>query len=228
MTRDTPANILKQLDIAAVAGRFPDFDHPYVKPVTSQLRVYIDDDNWCIVLEILGVDVREGWSDCIIDSVFFFGSKSLLVENGFELLHYPVKDQDGLFCYEDVLAVNTDAEFICVEMQLIDLSTINIKDLAPGKDCLPVVDLLRELSKYHEDIWFCPEQEIKQVIPKKLMKVLQLREWYHPCLRDGTMPSQTDTFQLIADIIFTGNSTLYHPTSKANTHWSNWPQAGNV
>jgi hypothetical protein len=228
MNRDAPANILGQLDIAAVAGRFPDFDHPYVKPVTSQLRVYIDDVDCCIVLEIFGVDIREGWSDCIIDSVFFFGSKSLLVENGFELLYYPVKDQEDLFCHENVQAFNTDAKFVRVGMQLIDLSVINIEHLALENDCLPVADLLRELSKYYEDIWFCPEQEINQIIPEKLVKVLQLREWYHPRLSDGTLPSETETFKLIADVIFAGDSTLYQPTSKANTHWSNWPQAGNT
>lgn len=41
-------------------------------------------------------------------------------------------------------------------------------------------------------------------------------------------PSSYETWQLIARVIATGDTTLYKPTLKPNTHWKNWPQSGSM
>ncbi|QEC40857.1 DUF7003 family protein [Pseudobacter ginsenosidimutans] len=41
-------------------------------------------------------------------------------------------------------------------------------------------------------------------------------------------PSSYETWQLIAKVIATGDTTLYKPTLKPNTHWKNWPDSGSL
>jgi len=41
-------------------------------------------------------------------------------------------------------------------------------------------------------------------------------------------PSSYETWQLIAEVIETGDTTLYRPTLKPNTHWTNWPDSGSM
>jgi hypothetical protein len=39
-------------------------------------------------------------------------------------------------------------------------------------------------------------------------------------------PSSYETWQLIAKVIATGDSSFYQPTLQPNTHWKNWPDSG--
>lgn len=41
-------------------------------------------------------------------------------------------------------------------------------------------------------------------------------------------PSSYETWQLIAKVIATGDKTLYRPTLKPNTHWTNWLESGSL
>lgn len=41
-------------------------------------------------------------------------------------------------------------------------------------------------------------------------------------------PSSYETWQLIAKVISTGDTTLYKPTLKPNTYWKNWPGSGSM
>lgn len=45
---------------------------------------------------------------------------------------------------------------------------------------------------------------------------------------DKTRPSSYKTWQQIAKVLATGDESYYKPTSKPNTHWSNWPESGSL
>jgi hypothetical protein len=51
--------------------------------------------------------------------------------------------------------------------------------------------------------------------------ILELHEWFHSDCVSGELVSQTETFQMIAAVLETGNLALYQPTHSPNTHWSN-------
>jgi hypothetical protein len=55
---------------------------------------------------------------------------------------------------------------------------------------------------------------------------MTLSNWHHPDLVMSEKPSQTETFQQIADVILTGDKTLYNTKELTNTHWINWPEGG--
>jgi hypothetical protein len=45
---------------------------------------------------------------------------------------------------------------------------------------------------------------------------------------NDTRPSANETWQLLAKVISTGDTSLYKPTSNANTHWTNWEESGSM
>ncbi|WBB91105.1 hypothetical protein [Verrucosispora sp. WMMC514] len=44
----------------------------------------------------------------------------------------------------------------------------------------------------------------------------------------GLRPSESETFRQIADVLATGDPTRYAPGAPPNTHWSEWPESGNL
>ncbi|MES2061048.1 MAG: hypothetical protein V4456_03955 [Bacteroidota bacterium] len=46
--------------------------------------------------------------------------------------------------------------------------------------------------------------------------------------RNKKRPGAYETWQQIAKVITTGDTLLYRPTLKANTHWENWPDSGSL
>ena len=65
-------------------------------------------------------------------------------------------------------------------------------------------------------------------MPVDLPRVLVLDEWNHPDVFGGALPSQSETFLRIVDVLVEGRPELYTPGGPPNTHWSNWPEGGNV
>jgi hypothetical protein len=41
-------------------------------------------------------------------------------------------------------------------------------------------------------------------------------------------PSSYETWQQIAKVLATGDTSYYRPTLEPNTHWSNWPESGSL
>jgi hypothetical protein len=64
-------------------------------------------------------------------------------------------------------------------------------------------------------------------IPLDLPEILRLEEWHQPVF-DEPVPSQTETYRLIAEVLATGDPTLYRPTLAATTHRSYWPESGTM
>lgn len=54
-----------------------------------------------------------------------------------------------------------------------------------------------------------------------LRHLLTLREYYHPPL--PKMPSETETFRMIADVIVSGDASRYRPSEPPNTRWMDLP-----
>ncbi|WP_426060026.1 DUF7003 family protein [Hymenobacter sp. B1770] len=52
------------------------------------------------------------------------------------------------------------------------------------------------------------------------MGQLEREQW------ETTRPSSYETWQQLAKVLATGDTSHYHPTLAPNTHWSNWPESG--
>ncbi|MFE1986738.1 DUF7003 family protein [Streptomyces mirabilis] len=59
-----------------------------------------------------------------------------------------------------------------------------------------------------------------------LPDLLRLDEWNQPEDFWEAIPSGRETFQMVAEVLDSGDPTRYWPKLQATTHWSHWPDAG--
>jgi hypothetical protein len=87
-------------------------------------------------------------------------------------------------------------------------------------------ELLRLTVPKHRRPFFVTDAEITERIGKPMPLLLRLDEWRHPDKVKGEAPADSESFQMIADVIAHNDPSLYQPTEPPNTHWRNWPMAG--
>ncbi|WP_394347842.1 DUF7003 family protein [Niastella caeni] len=69
-------------------------------------------------------------------------------------------------------------------------------------------ELLRGLIPERSNLFWLTRQEIATKIPLDLPEFMTLTNWHHPDLAADEKPSDTETFQQLADVIVTGNKTF--------------------
>jgi hypothetical protein len=210
--------ILEQLDRAAADYRFPMLDNGYYYPVDVRLHGYADPDMWAIAIETLGYSPRAGNLLNVIekygnwigtpgaDNDDFIGR----IDNCAELWDLEQHDRQWL-----------EASGVLIRGQLIPFARERSGDAEPWT-------LLREIVPAHRDLFLASEEELRARIPPKLPELLRLEEWNHPDLLKGEVPSGSEAFQLIADVLVSRDPALYAPLLPPNTHWHNWPEGGSL
>ena len=77
-------------------------------------------------------------------------------------------------------------------------------------------------------LFYATETELKQMLPDDLQLIMQLDAWHHEPIKDydGPNPSECETFQLIAKVLFSKDVSNWQPTKAPSNDWRNWPEAG--
>jgi hypothetical protein len=91
-----------------------------------------------------------------------------------------------------------------------------------------VFELCRYLAAIRRNQCLATPLERRKHVPEELDQILQLEEWHHPDLAGGELPSTSETFKQLADVLESGNLSSYKPTLGSNTHWVNWPTGGTL
>lgn len=89
-------------------------------------------------------------------------------------------------------------------------------------------DLLRSLVPEHRNLLLATDGELSQRLSVELPLLLRLDQWHHPDISAGELPSESEAFKMIAEVLATGDASRYKPTQEPNTHWSNWPMGGDL
>lgn len=97
-------------------------------------------------------------------------------------------------------------------------------DASSGTD---LADVFRTLVPEHRELLLATEVELRRRIPADLPTLLQLDEWHQPDLFD-VLPSASEVYQQLADVVATADPGRYRPTEQPNTHWSSWPESGSL
>jgi hypothetical protein len=239
----TPKAILEHLDQAARDIAFPMLDNGYVYPADVRLSIYRDSVEWLMIMEQLGVFVSkvtgcEAFQNCL----YLFGSPVVLEPAlaNMDIL-YPIESlpDDQLFeddeYWEDQYEWNIrpEARALCVRGQRIAFDTSAEALAQRGLELVyppnidPVV-VLRSLLPEHRELLLATEEELDARNPTNLPLFMRLDQWFHPDLAAGDLPSDCETFQLLAKAIASGDSAVYRPTCASNTHWRNWPEGGTL
>ncbi|RZJ52806.1 MAG: hypothetical protein EOO44_10660 [Flavobacterium sp.] len=228
-------DVLKQLDNCAQEFSFPMLDNGYISPAGTKLIAYRDEKRWVIIIEAIGFSYRGGGHNGISNCLHIFGN----------CLNYDpgMQNENFLYLTDDTNDCNTfdDEEFYlnknCTSFLLRNLSfpIIHNRDkykqagiILEDEEKINAFEFLRLLNELHYDKLIATEEEIRERIPVDIPLILEEREWFHPDLVNGELPSENETFIQISKILETGNTALYKPTHNPNTHWSNWPEGGTL
>jgi hypothetical protein len=231
----TKEAILDQLDTCARDFAFPMLDNGYVYPVDQRMHIMRSDSMWMMVIETIGFNPRAGGVDGVHDCLHLFGSHlhrapGTANEDFLNPFDFP---QDGVFDEDYLWEVNPILDHLMirgrrvpVDLRPQQLAVKGIELIEPPKFDPPA--LLRSLVPEYRDILLATPDEIAQRNPQAIPACLVLDEWNHPDVCGEQLPSQSETFQMLASLIETGRLDEYRPTLPPNTHWSNWPVGGTL
>ncbi|MCC5578953.1 hypothetical protein IMZ11_25330 [Microtetraspora sp. AC03309] len=206
--------ILAQFNDAAENYRFPNLDNGYVYPTDTRMHLMRDETRWALVVELVGFNYRAA---NLVDVLHTFGN---CLTSG-----RPGTDNNDFHDRLDNAEQVSDPELGYVGDVPLQIRGRSMEvDTRAGQ---PMWDVCRLLVPAHRDLLLADEHEVRSRVPLDLPVILRLEEWHQADLFEN-LPSETETFRQIAEVLATGDATRYRPTMPPNTHWSNWPEAGEL
>lgn len=229
-------DILLQLDQCAEDFNFPVLDNGYVYPIDSRLTAYRDDQRWVLVIEIVGHAYRSGGHDGIENCHYIYGNCLNFppgMNNNHFLLVTANSDEGETFKRGVVWTLNPEVHSMMVREKKVPVSHDPAFYTARGIELesnahICVHEYMRAITPDYKIEFLAADDEIRTIIPADIPQILQLHEWHHPDLADGALPGGNETFQMIAKVLETGDTSHYHPTCQSNNHWKNWPVGGTL
>jgi hypothetical protein len=238
--------ILSVLDRCCDAFSFPMLDNGYFYLAATRLSLYRTPADWAIVFELFGYSPR-AWEPSLFIETFANALCNRDVPEKY------VKIQ----AYESYLANNPYNEFRafnpidgnewmddngCVAEAATEFMLRGRQQPIPSlgeyeqrgitlEDPLRVqaFEFCRFIADVSRDSVLARADERRVSIPPGMTQILQLEEWHHPDVKvSEDRPSGSETFQQLAQVLVTGNVSLYQPSRAPNTHWKNWPEGGTL
>ncbi len=221
---------------------FPDLEHGYFFTAGSKIHLYADSSRWAIVFEKSGYSNRgyaarielDYFGNCInyIKEVsgkweYISNSQILTLISPDEFTRIKDPDENS---YE---LINSDTKQIQIRdtVFMFDNNYENYKNLGINtdtthdnpKNLISFEALIRYLNETSPALISATEKEITEHIPNDIPKIMTIDKFHFESWYDKSkLPSQQETYQLIAKILTTRDSSNWKPTLKANNHWSNW------
>ena len=239
--------ILKILDEGATSFRFPALDNGYVYPCASRLSLHRSPEDWAMVFETFGFSPRAGVPDLTVTT---FASSltnrkqrsDYVSEEAYrnylanfpnnEVAFFSPFDDEAWIDDEDGECVNPQATSVRVrkqEIQVPDQSALKAAGITlEDPPNLLIFELCRYISETHAELVLGRAEEIQTNLPHGTETLLHIDAWHHPDTIRGELPSQTRTFQELAEVLATGDPAKYKATETPNSHWSNWPEGGTL
>ncbi|SCF96847.1 DUF7003 family protein [Streptomyces sp. Ncost-T10-10d] len=206
-------DILAQLDKCATEFKLPHPDNGYFYAVDVRMHLYRAPGRWALIIETVGYNPRMG---NLVNVVGTYGNCLTTGEPGWE--------NEGFHDRVENMEKIDDQETYAGGIPMIVRGRTLAVAAEPGE---PLEVVFRRLVPEHRDLILADEAEVQSRIPGDLPKVLQLEEWHQP--EDiETLPSTSETYQQIAEVLASGDVGRYRPRLSPNTHWSNWPDSGTL
>ncbi len=244
-TRHNPAFILQVLDDCSRNFTFPMLDNGYVYLAASRLSLYRSDDDWAIVIEVFGFSPRSGIPDIHVHT---FGSRlhnrnkvkdyatpkahqTYLTNNPNNESRFFHPIEEGAWMDEDEPETVSPAGTVILRGTPINLPSAE-QYLSAGIEFQgewpAIFELCRYLAHHHRDQVLATPSERRVSVPPELKEILVLEDWHHPDVCPGELPSETEAFRELAEVLATGDLSRYRSAEPTNTHWRHWPEGGTL
>lgn len=243
----TEQAILAQLDDYAARFEFPVLDNENICLAATRLHCFRTNAHWALLIEQFGFSHGLEGHERIDTGVYAYGN--CIAQPGLNSIYAtndagqyvpqigPAPTEDGpdkLFAieiedgeeYESDL-VHPDASSLVVRGTTVGVSHDRARYKSLGitlknSEHIFVFELLRALVVEHKDLFLFSDEQLRKILPPGIQKVIQLEEWHHVGQERWEKPSESETFQMLAKVLATGDPTGYRPSLPPNTHWSHW------
>ena len=218
--------ILGALDASATGYALPMLDHGYLYLAATRMSLFRSEQHWAVVFEVFGFSPRVGVPDLSVTTID--GEIDAPASSAVQTFQ-PVPDGDWI----DV----EDPEKVAAEGRLVLRGReIPLPErgayAAAGIDLLEARPLVFELCRYlaamHREEVLATGAERRGNIAPDMVEVMVLDDWHHPDLAGGELPGDTETFRQLAEVLATGDASIYTAPEAGNTHWRNWPDGGRL
>jgi hypothetical protein len=244
--------VLSVLDQCAKDFTFPMLDNGYVYLAATRLALFRSRlagplSDWALVIEVFGFSPRAGHPDT---SIHTFSSRlynrnteanyvsSVAYQN--YLANNPHNEHRAVFAVDFESAQDSDdtellaegATDVTVRGQKVVIpppatfAGVGIELVHPPR--IRVFEMCRYLSETRRQQILATADEQRICIRPDMDRFMQLDEWHHPDLVSGELPSESQTFQQLAEVLVSGDPNRYQPSDSPNTHWKNWPDGGTL
>jgi hypothetical protein len=239
--------ILRVLDDCGRSFFFPALDNGYVYLAAGRLSLHRSDADWGLAIEVFGYSPRATHPSTAVYAFSSLIQRSRRAENfvsaeayaTYTTVHpydeltfvYPIANEDW-FDPDDweLVAERADALDVrgaCVPVPTAeDCARLDIALEDPPR--VRVFEACRALAATHRDALLATSAERRACFPPELREILVLDEWNHPDLIRSQLPSESETFRQLAEVLASGELRRYAPPPRPNTHWRHWPEGGSL
>jgi hypothetical protein len=240
-------DILAILDACCENFTFPMLDNGYVYLAATRLSLYRSETDWALVIEVFGFSPRVGDPDT---HIYTFASRlnrqntasDYVSREAYENYLRSHPNSESVFVYpietdewknpDDDEVVASGTHTIVVGGKTLNTPTPDAYDsygiaLEDASE-IRTYEFCRALAEIARNEVLATTEQRRMCVPAELQQILQLEEWNHPNVVDVERPSTSTTFQQLAEVLVTGNVSLYKPLDPPNTHWENWPEGGTL
>ena len=227
----TEQEILEYLDMC----EFPMLDNGYYYHADQELRIFRNDKNWVMAIQVIQHNNHSLGVDGFSTIVYKYG-KNINPDESFsnENFYHLAKDVDHPTFIDEPNTFNSFLNPLANQLQIRE-TTIpvehnlskykqkGIKLETNGK--IRPWDMLRFITPEFSDYFWLTNEELK--IDQDLKEALRIKTWEHPDNID-TLFSDMNSFKEISRCLALNiefDRTKIE-TKNSNTHWSNWPHGG--
>jgi len=243
----TAAHILAILDQCSDSFTFPMLDNGYVYLAANRLSLHRSVSSWAIVIEVFGFSPRAKLPNL---HVYTFANQlrdrdapqqyvstkayeQYLANNPYNesRFFFPVDEGDLQDAEDSELVAENITEIVVRGKHYPNPPWYEYTHYGIELDRAPRVQIF-ELCRFlaavaRDEVLATPEERRTSVLPD-MVEILRLEEWHHPDIANDERPSSSQTFQQLADVLVSGDTTKYLPLQPSNTHWRNWPEGGTL
>lgn len=223
---------------------FLDLEHGYFETAKSRIHLYADENNWAIVFEKNGYSITAYDASIQLSYIgncikYFISSyKGRCYISNYKFISLITEEEYGRIRDKSGIDMNLE-NLISPDVKEIQIrTTMNAVDLSPAKfaelgiepreynNPLKLVgfgDLVRFLGDTQPEKIYATEEDIRPQFSKEPKKIMTVDDFHHLSIyKQDKLPSQVETYQLIADVLINKDASLWNPRLEANNHWSNW------
>jgi hypothetical protein len=226
---------------------FPMLDNGYVYLAATRLSLFRSPEDWAMVIEVFSFSPRAGLPDLHLHT---FGSRlrsqksedNYVSREAYETylagnpnnestFLYPIEDGDWIDVEDpERLAEGPRGALLrglsvsLPEPQEYTAVGIELQDAPKAR----VFEFCRWLAASQRDRVLATAEERRVCVPPELEQLMLLEEWHHPNLAEGEVASSSATFRSLAEVLASGNVSLYKPSIEPNNHWRHWPDGGSL